>query len=72
MHFFHETQSSFAGASLSRVSSVLEYPKRFTGQALLMYFIYTAVLRAVLPCSRKKTTIFRDALKITEELLNLV
>ncbi|MFT5659014.1 MAG: hypothetical protein ACI9KN_002295 [Gammaproteobacteria bacterium] len=55
MHFFHD----------SRVSSVLEYPKRFTGQALLMYVIYTPVLRAVLPCSRKKITIFRDAPLLT-------
>ena len=59
----------------NRVSSVLEYPKRFAGQALLMYSIYTAVLgsgillrstscihavvRAVLPCSHEKITIFR-------------
>jgi hypothetical protein len=35
----------------SRVSSVLEYPKRFTGQALLMYYSYISVLRAVLSCS---------------------
>jgi hypothetical protein len=28
-----------------------------------MYLIYTAVLRAVLPYSRKKITIFRDALE---------
>ncbi len=27
-----------------------------------MYVIYTAVLRAVLPCSHEKITIFRDAL----------
>ncbi|MBU2713548.1 cupin domain-containing protein [Zooshikella harenae] len=28
---------------------------------ILMYYSYTAVLRAVLPCSHKKITIFRGA-----------
>ncbi len=36
------------------ISSVLEYPMRYAGQALLMYFIYTAVLRAVLSCPGEK------------------
>ncbi|MFT7675232.1 MAG: hypothetical protein ACI845_003653, partial [Gammaproteobacteria bacterium] len=29
---------------------------------ILMYLMYTAVLRAVLPCTPRKITIFRDAL----------
>jgi hypothetical protein len=29
---------------------------------ILMYFIYTAVLREQLPCPREKITIFRSAL----------